>query len=217
MTNVYVFFARVTKQTAEIVQTPGAKAPKRPETIPEEPEPVSDPIQDKLPSTGPQRPASPQRPSSPQATTQRRPSTSPQRPYSPSSAQAEPVSFVGQRPGSEPQQRPTRPVSPVSNGSSESNMSPTLLEIPAVQLSEKVEQLTQDEVGFKLFNLARIIYIYFFGMEQLFLNVIHLSGCITITTQQQCTLDLKRFPSTNRSQIRLTDTKHLIDLVFLAM
>ena len=162
MTNVYVFFARVTKQTAEIVQTPGAKAPKRPETIPEEPEPVSDPIQDKWPSTGPQSPASPQRPSSPQATTQRRPSTSPQRPYSPSSAQAEPVSFVGQRPGSEPQQRPTRPVSPVSNGSSESNMSPTLLEIPAVQLSEKVEQLTQDEVGFQLFNLARTICINFF-------------------------------------------------------
>ncbi|XP_020623016.1 EF-hand calcium-binding domain-containing protein 12-like [Orbicella faveolata] len=137
---------RVTKQAAEIVHTPSVKAAKRPETIPEEPEPVSDPLQDKWPSTGAQRPASPQRPSSPQATTQRRPSTSPQRPYSPSSAQAQPVTFVGQRPGSEPQQQHPRPASPVSNGSSESNMSPTLLEIPAVQLSEKVEQLTQDEI-----------------------------------------------------------------------
>lgn len=54
------------------------------------------------------------------------------------------MSFVGQRPGSEPQQRRSRPVSPISNGSSESNLS--LLEIPAVQLSEKVEQLSQDEV-----------------------------------------------------------------------
>ena len=107
-------------------------------------------MQDKLPSTGAQRPASPQRPSTPQATPQRRPSTSPQRPYSPSSTQAQSVSFAGQRPGSEPQQRHPRPVSPISNGSSESNMSPTLLEIPAVQLSEKVEQLTQDQVGFKL-------------------------------------------------------------------
>lgn len=168
MTNVYVLFARVTKQTAEIVQTPSAKATKRPETIPEEPEPVSDPVQDNWSSTGAQRPTSPQRPSSPQATTQRRPSTSPQRPYSPSSAQAQPVSFVGQRPGSEPQQRHTRPVSPVSNGSSESNMSPTLLEIPAVQLSEKVEQLTQDEVGFKVFNLARIIYIFFSAWSSCF-------------------------------------------------
>ena len=82
------------------------------------------------------------------------------------------MSFAGQRPGSEPQQRHPRPVSPISNGSSESNMSPTLLEIPAVQLSEKVEQLTQDEVGFKLV----------YSMKQLFLNVIHLSGCITTTT-----------------------------------
>lgn len=136
------------------MHTPSAKATKRPETIPEEPEPVSDPVQDKWSSTGAQRPASPQRPSSPQATPQKRPSTSPQRPYSPSSAQAQPVAFFGQRPGSEPQQRHSRPVSPVSNGSSESNMSPTLLEIPAVQLSEKVEQLTQDEVGLKLVNLA---------------------------------------------------------------
>lgn len=136
------------------MHTPSAKATKRPETIPEEPEPVSDPVQDKWSGTGAQRPASPQRPSSPQASPQKRPSTSPQRPYSPSSAQAQPVAFFGQRPGSEPQQRHSRPVSPVSNGSSESNMSPTLLEIPAVQLSEKVEQLTQDEVGLKLVNLA---------------------------------------------------------------
>ena len=130
-------------------------------------------MQDKWPSTGAQRPASPQRPSSPQANTQRRPSTSPQRPYSPPSTQYQPVSFVGQRPGSEPQQRHPRPVSPVSNGSSESNMSPTLLEIPAVQLSEKVEQLTKDEVGFKLVYSMRQI---------LFLNVIHLSSGITTTT-----------------------------------
>ena len=57
--------------------------------------------------------------------------------------------FVGQRPGSDPQQRHSRPVSPASNGSSES---PTLLDVPAVQLSEKVEQLTQDEVRQSLYQ-----------------------------------------------------------------
>lgn len=136
---------RVTKQAAEIVQTANTKTAKRPDTILEEPEPTSDPTQEKWSGTGNQRPSSPQRPPSPQVTPQKRPLSSPQRPVTPSSAAARPVSFMEQRPGSEPQLRQSRPVSPTSSGSIES-LSPTLLEIPPVQLSEKVDQLTQAEI-----------------------------------------------------------------------
>ena len=142
-------FCRVSdKQTAEFVHVPSTtKSAKRPETIPEEPEPTMDSTQPNRTQgpVSPQRPSSPQRPpSAPQASSQRRPSTSPQRPFSPSSGKAAPaVAFVGQRPDSEPQMKGSRPFSPTSSSGS---MSPTLLDIPAFQLSEKVEQLTQDEV-----------------------------------------------------------------------
>ena len=139
------FFWRVTKQAAEIVQTANTKTSKRPETIFEEPEPAYDPANENWSGTGTQRPPSPQIPPSPRATPQKRPSSSPQRPLTPSSAPVQPVAFIVQRPGSDPQLRRSRPVSPTSSGSIES-LSPTLLEIPPVQLSEKVDQLTQDEV-----------------------------------------------------------------------
>ena len=154
-------FYRINKQSAEVVHAPSnSKSAKRPETIPEEPEPVLDPAQEQGPTTGTQRPGSPQRPTSPQrppsaprSPAQRRPSTSPQRPSSPSSGPAPTVPFVGQRPDSEPQPRGPHPLSPTTSSGS---LSPTLLEIPAFQLSEKVEQLTQDEVkklfGFILLN-----------------------------------------------------------------
>lgn len=141
---------RVTKQTAEFVQNPTTKSSKRPETIPEEPEPSQDPSQEK----GTQRPGSPQMPplpqrppSAPKSPSPRRPSTSPLRPHSPSSGMMAPAAaaFVGHRPDSEPQIKGARPVSPTGTHSSGS-MSPTLLEIPAFQLSEKVEQLTEDEI-----------------------------------------------------------------------
>ena len=146
----YFYHCRVTKQTAEFVQNPTTKSTKRPETIPEEPEPSQDPSQEK----GTQRPGSPQMsplpqrpPSAPKSPSPRRPSTSPLRPYSPSSGMMAPAAaaFVGHRPDSEPQIKGPRPVSPTGTHSSGS-MSPTLLEIPAFQLSEKVEQLTEDEV-----------------------------------------------------------------------
>lgn len=141
---------RVNKQAGEIVHArANSRSTKRPETIPEEAEPALDPSQEKIASTGTQRPGSSERPSSPQrppsaprSPTRGRPSTSPQRPFSPSSGQ--PVPFVGERPDSEPQSGGSRPFSPTNT--SERSMSPTLLEIPAFQLSEKVEQLTQDEI-----------------------------------------------------------------------
>ena len=145
-----LYFLRVNKQTGEFLHGPAnTRSAKRPETIPEEPEPAVDPFQEKWASSGTQRPGSPQRPTSPQrppstskSPAQQRPSTSPQRAFSSPSGQ--PVPFVGQRPDSEPQARGSRPYSPSS--SSDCSMSPTLLEIPPFQLSEKVEQLTQDEV-----------------------------------------------------------------------
>ncbi|KAK2548853.1 EF-hand calcium-binding domain-containing protein 12 [Acropora cervicornis] len=121
----------------------------RPETIPEEQEQGMEPSKEKITTTGTQisKPsqisAVPQRPpTAPRSPSQRRPSSSPQRPYSPKGGK--PVSFMGQRPDSEPQSRESRPFSPA--GSSECSMSPTLLEIPAFQLSDKVEQLTKDEI-----------------------------------------------------------------------
>lgn len=151
MTNIFQHFYRVNKHSAEFVHAPtNTKSAKRPEPIPEEPEPGVDPSQEKWPSTGTQRPGSPQRPSSPQrppsvprSPAPKRPSTSPQRPFSPSSVQVPAVPFAGHRPDSEPQLRGPRPLSPTSSSGS---MSPTLLDIPAFQLSEKVERLTQDEV-----------------------------------------------------------------------
>ena len=142
------FVFRVGSQGAEVVRTPG-KPLKRPETIPEEQEQGMEPSKEKITSTGTQisKPsqisAVPQRPpTAPRSPSQRRPSSSPQRPYSPRGGK--PVSFVGQRPDSEPQSRESRPFSPA--GSSDSSISPILLEIPAFQLSDKVEQLTKDEV-----------------------------------------------------------------------
>ena len=75
-------------------------------------------------------------------------------------------------------------------------MSPTLLEIPAVQLSEKVEQLTQDEVGFKLF----------YSMKQLFLNVIHLSGYITTITTTTTTTSTATTATTTTTTATTTTT-----------
>lgn len=139
---------RVGSQGAEVVRTPG-KPLKRPETIPEEQEQGMEPSKEKITTTGTQisKPsqisAVPQRPpTAPRSPSQRRPSSSPQRPYSPRGGK--PVSFVGQRPDSEPQSRESRPFSPA--GSSDSSISPILLEIPAFQLSDKVEQLTKDEI-----------------------------------------------------------------------
>ena len=133
-------------QGAEVVRTPG-KPLKRPETIPEEPEQGVQPSKEKITTTGMSKPSQistvPQRPpTAPRSPSQKRPSSSPQRPYSPRGGK--PVSFVGQRPDSEPQSWEYRPFSPA--GSSDRSMSPTLLEIPAFQLSDKVEQLTKDEV-----------------------------------------------------------------------
>ncbi|XP_068714328.1 EF-hand calcium-binding domain-containing protein 12-like [Montipora foliosa] len=141
---------RASNQVAEIVHTPGStKSVKRPETIPEEQEPGVSPSQETASNTGTQKPWSPQMspsprrpPTAPGSPFQKRPVTSPQRAFSPTSGHS--VSFVGQRPDSEPQSQRSRPFSPTGN--SERSMSPTLLEIPAFQLSEKVEQLTKDEI-----------------------------------------------------------------------
>ena len=149
LVNILYFF-KVNEQTGEFLHGPAnTKSAKRPETIPEEPEPAVDPSQEKWAGSGTQKPGSPQRPTSPQrppsvswSPAQKRPSTSSQRDFSSPSGQ--PVPFVGQRPDSEPHARGSRPYSPSS--SSDRSLSPTLLEIPPFQLSEKVEQLTQDEV-----------------------------------------------------------------------
>ena len=111
-----LFDFRIRNQSAEFAVE--TKQAARPDTIPEEPQsPPSE--QDTRPSS-PQRPSSPARSHSP---------TAKQRPDSP------------QRPGSLPNSRPQS-----ASGMLLRSSSSPLLVIPPVQLSEKVEQLSREEV-----------------------------------------------------------------------
>ncbi|XP_032232294.1 translation initiation factor IF-2 [Nematostella vectensis] len=116
------------------------------QSVKEEPETTQSSEQLPKRPSSPQRPKSPNRPASPQRPRSPNRPSSPQRPRSPNrpaSTSQSPSSIMLDRPDSSP----ARPASQMSGVSlSRSNSSPSLLDLPAIEMTEKVERPSQDEM-----------------------------------------------------------------------